>query len=244
MKPTGHIKHANLATSKRTDPYPYKLIGQRVGRLVVVSLHQKGTKNVGPKFLCKCDCGNEKVIPSTSLHSGDAKSCGCLNMETLLARSITHGMSKTPIYRTWFGIKSRCTNVKNDDYEYYGGRGITICDRWLKSFENFFADMGERPEGTEIDRIDNNKGYSPENCRWVTHKQNCRNFRQNRIIEHLGRSMTLVEWSEETGINQDRIRGRLNNGWSTEKALTAPANSTRSEGATRGLIKRYRLETP
>jgi hypothetical protein len=152
-------------------------------------------------------------------------------------------ISKTPTYRAYHQMKFRCANPKASDYPHYGARGISVCDRWMESFQNFVQDMGFRPDGMELDRIDNSKGYYPENCRWVTHKQNCRNFRKNRIIEFNGKRLSLVEWSEETGIPADIIRNRLDaSKWPLAKALTAPLNSTRSEGAKKGNSKRFGRE--
>ncbi len=124
----------------------------------------------------------------------------------------------------WTNMKQRCTNPKNPAYHNYGGRGITVCDRWLHSFSAFLADMGRRPtKAHEIDRIDNESGYAPYNCRWVTVKENCRNRRGNRIITVNGTSMVVTDWAIRSGINRKTIQTRLADGWPEERAVTEPS---------------------
>lgn len=118
-------------------------------------------------------------------------------------------------------MKERCNNKNNIGYELYKCRGIKVCSRWQNSFENFLKDMGERPENTSLDRIDNNEDYSPENCRWATKEQQARNKRSNRLITAFGKTQTLVEWSYETGIKADTIASRIDYyGWNIEKAIS------------------------
>lgn len=132
----------------------------------------------------------------------------------------THRMTKTRIYKIWVNIIGRCTNPNDKDYPRYGGRGITISDEWRK-FENFYSDMGNKPAGMQIDRINNNQGYSRENCRWATPSENSRNRRSARMITHNGETKNLVEWAQELGICSKALSYRLNN-WGVEKALTTP----------------------
>lgn len=139
----------------------------------------------GKAFLCKCDCGNTTIVPLASLKNNRIKSCGCLNSEIqskfMKEYNNKHGKSNTAEYRVWIGMKNRCNNPNSTGYENYGGRGIKVCQRWNDSFENFIEDMGERPkESYQIDRINNDKGYSPDNCRWVNRSVNTLNKRHKK----------------------------------------------------------------
>jgi hypothetical protein len=151
------------------------------------------------------------------LARGKVKSCGCLNAE----RIVQHGMAHTHVYRVWQAMRQRCENPNSPDFANYGGRGIRVCEEW-KSFERFFADMGNRRKGYSLDRIDVNGPYRKENCRWATTWQQANNTRRNRVIELNGERRTLAQWAEWTGLGWDTIRTRLNYGWDTEKALTTP----------------------
>ena len=195
------------------------LIGKRFGRLTVLDI--AGKDNQKKYFwLCKCDCGNIKKIRGSSLNFGSTKSCGCLWKEALLenGKKGTHHMTNTQEYNIWAIMKQRCLNKNNPKYKNYGGRGIKVCEEWLK-FDNFYKDMGERPEGKSIDRIDNEKGYFKENCRWATLKQQGRNKRNNRIITYKGKTMCLPEWAEALKITYSSLEHRLNRGWNLERAL-------------------------
>lgn len=136
----------------------------------------------------------------------------------MATNELSSGWSLTRTYRIWHGMKDRCLNKNNARFNRYGGRGITVCERWM-DYRNFLADMGERPDGMSIDRIDNTKGYSPENCRWATTKQQSRNKSNNRIITHNGVTMTLADWSEHTGVKYQIIIERLIAGWDFADAI-------------------------
>lgn len=154
---------------------------------------------------------------------------------------LKHGLSYCPEYRVWQGMRLRCTEPSNAAYPDYGGRGITICDRWLNSPENFMADMGQKPTAKhEIDRIDNDKGYEPGNCRWALRKENDRNRRSNRFVEFEGQTKTVAEWCELLGIRGDTLRWRLNKGWSIEMALFTQSRSKAPNGAGREAKARKR----
>lgn len=135
------------------------------------------------------------------------------------------GAQNTRTYKTWCGMITRCTNPRVATYKYYGGRGITVCERWRK-FPAFLADMGERPAGTSLDRIDNNGNYEPSNCRWATPKIQVRNTSHNRLLEYRGQRRCIAEWVEITGIPRTTIRGRLRIGWPVARALSTPYRGT------------------
>lgn len=134
---------------------------------------------------------------------------------------VTHGMSYSPIYRIWRAMLNRCENPNVVAYRDYGGRGIIVCERW-RTFENFYADMGERPEGRSLDRIDNDGPYSPANCRWASRSEQSRNRRDRRKITVLGETKTIAEWAETSGLRLGTIWARLDKGWSELAAVTTP----------------------
>lgn len=186
-----------------------ELVGQRFGKLIVVK--KVGTKRVGiaqkPKslWLCKCDCGNEKVVLRSSLITGNTKSCGCLELETKRAIHLKHGMAKTRLWNIWINMKSRCESTKNKDYKYYGGRGITVCEEWkaFESFMNWSFKNGYKDELT-LDRIDNDAGYEPNNCRWATRKEQTRNRDITLKAEYNGENIPLGEIAELESIPYEK----------------------------------------
>lgn len=191
--------------------------GQKHGMLTAVSLvERKASRN--HLWLWSCECGAQKTIAIRSVKSGHTKSCGCLHRKWLAARNTTHGLSKVEsrTYRSWKDMRARCNNPRNGDYREYGGRGIGVCPRW-ESFELFLKDMGRRPSGMTIDRIDTNGQYEPGNCRWATAKTQANNKRSNRVIESIG---TLAEASEMSGLDASKISYRLDAGYSIDAALT------------------------
>lgn len=142
-----------------------------------------------------------------------------------------HGLSRTPEYRAWQQMRLRCTDPEHAAWANYGGRGITVCDRWLASVADFCADMGSKPSPAhELDRINNDRGYEPGNCQWVLRSENDRNRRNNRILEHAGESMPLIAWAERSGLSPDTLTKRLDAGWDTALALTTPVREKAAKG--------------
>jgi hypothetical protein len=194
-------------------------VGERYGRLVVLELSHKG-KSGHYYWKCQCDCGNVVVVSGSHLGSGHTQSCGCLKVESISRVSKSHGLSKTSTYYVWKCARQRCKNSNNKEYSNYGGRGITFCKRW-DNYENFLEDMGERPEGMEIDRIDVNGNYEPENCRWTTSKENQRNRTNNHLITYRGETKCLAAWAEEYEIDYNILSQRVNrDNMSFEEAIS------------------------
>lgn len=208
------------------------LTRERFGRLTVVAYAGKDNWNRAT-WSCVCDCGQRTVVQSGNLRSGHTKSCGCLNAEKIQQQSVRHGhykngkMSKT--YKAWSCMIQRCTNPKRPGYHRYGGRGITVCKRWIK-FESFLKDMGDQPPGHQLDRIDNNGNYRKKNCRWTTPKQQARNRRDNRLITYKGKTQCLAAWAEKFGVSPATLWQRLFKlHWSINKALTTPVKKRRKK---------------
>jgi hypothetical protein len=196
------------------------LSGKRFGRLAVVSRADDDEKNKQPRWNCVCDCGANRVVYGNALRAGVTTSCGCAHREAITK----HGKTKTPEFTVWQMMLQRCTNPNHTSYPSYGGRGITVCARWLNSFADFFADMGQRPTPHHtLDRKNNDVGYSRENCRWATTAEQARNKRNNRMLTLAGRSRTLADWSRHLNIPKNTILNRLARGKSIELALTPAA---------------------
>lgn len=193
------------------------LTGQKFGRLMVLSQEE----NVKPtRWKCICICGVQKTVPSGTLMAGRTISCGCLRREHRIKRNTTHGMTNTPEHRIWSQMKSRCSDSSHKSYKDYGGRGIAICDRWKESFELFFEDMGSRPSKSHsIERVDNEQGYSKENCKWATSSEQNRNKRNNVFVTIAGDTKSLAEWVEHSGISRHTLYGRIKAGWREEDLL-------------------------
>lgn len=181
-------------------------VGERFGKLLVLSVFVRDQESYG---VCKCDCGNETTVLIASLRCGKTNSCRCIHKAMLRKRSTSHGHTKqdktTPTYRTWAAMISRCHCPTATKFSTYGGAGIFVCERWRLSFADFLADMGDRPPGKTIDRIDNSKGYFLENCRWLTPKQQSRNQNKNIVIEYNGFKKSLPEWCEDFNLPYRKV---------------------------------------
>lgn len=197
--------------------------GSRFGRLLVLKESEKRVRGC-VCWEAQCDCGVVKTYSGAELRKGRTNSCGCLARELSSKRATTHGKKGTTIYRIWSGMMDRCNNPNSADWNNYGGRGITVCDEWHK-FENFYRDMGDRPKMHSVDRIDVNKGYSPENCRWATNKEQQNNRRNNRMLTYNGKTQTMSKWASDIGISFACLWRRIRAGWSIEQALTTPINA-------------------
>jgi len=203
--------------------------GTRFGRWVVI---QEAEPYIPPckigrmrRFLCRCDCGIQRLVRLKDLISGLSASCGCLWREAssirVTASNTTHGQTHTRTYRTWWNMLKRCQDPNRHNFYRYGGRGIKVCKRW-EEFANFLADMGHAPNGLSLDRLDNDGDYEPGNCAWRTHMEQCYNKESTIRVTCFGETMTLKEWSERTGVPPKVIWNRISSKWETERALTQP----------------------
>lgn len=199
--------------------------GQKFGRLLAINRDFSGEKS-GVRWWFLCDCGVKKSLQKGGVTSGHQVSCGCYMRELKREQNLTHGLSKHPLYRTWNGMMHRCTAEHSKDYPYYGGRGITVCDRWL-DVRNFIEDMGDKPKRATLDRIDNSKGYSPDNCRWATPIAQANNKRNNREVDVGGiRFKTLAAAARYFDMPESTLRNRLFN----ESAKTATTRPVATKG--------------
>ena len=214
---------------KRVD-----LTGKRFGRLTVLHRAPTPPGKKGQRYwLCRCECGTEKIHPTGTLNSGAVVSCGCYHREQasklFYEQHITHGESGTRLYNIWNAMRDRCSNPNCKTYYLYGGRGIAVCEEWDKNYvafrdwalSNGYDPQSKRGECT-IDRIDPDGNYCPENCRIVSQKEQCRNFRNNRLITYNGETKCLSAWAEQYGMNPRTLHDRLSYGWDIEMCLTQP----------------------
>lgn len=197
------------------------LRGQVFGRLTVcgrVGSDERGLTT----WLCRCSCGVDKVITGSALRQGRCVSCGCLRLERLRAGQPKHGMTNSPTWSVWRDMRKRCRNPKAQNYKHYGGRGITVCDRW-QEFSAFIEDMGERPEGMTLERQDVNGNYEPGNCIWIPAKEQPNNTRRSIMVEIDGQAVCLKVARAMRGLPYNLVRDRVRTlGWSIERAMSEP----------------------
>lgn len=212
----------------------------RFGRLTVIGeappLEWKGKEF--RRALCFCDCGTERHVDPAKLRTGQTVSCGCYAAQRASQNNRTHGMSRSSVYHIWSSMKARCDHPSTRNFADYGGRGISVCDRWRDSFEAFYEDMGPRPTPQHsIDRIDVNGNYEPGNCRWATRLEQGSNKRNNRLVEVRGQVMTLAEACRLSPLGRNSILARIEGGMSAEDALSLPPD--KSQGSRRKSNNRY-----
>lgn len=195
------------------------LVGKKFCRWTVLRMGVKVGKHFS--WECICECGTERLVSGPSLRNGTSTSCGCRRAEVSKQTFKTHGMANTRLNKVWSGMKARCSNPKHIAYSVYGARGITVCDRW-QLFENFFADMSSTYKpGLTLDRIDNEKGYSFENCRWATYLEQAANKRRKLMLIKTGQGeMTVNEAAKIAGISARTMRARISLGYSAERLLS------------------------
>lgn len=190
---------------------PRDRTGEVVGRLTLIR-RVESNRFGHSQWLCRCECGNEKVVTAVNLKT--TKSCGCLR--------VVHHQARTPDWNRWNSMVARCHCKTSRDYQRYGGRGITVCDRWrgAQGFINYMADMGPRPSHQHsVERVDNDLGYEPGNCIWATRETQARNRRDNIVIEHEGKRMVLAQWAAVLGIHEDTLRDRWKRGERGDRLL-------------------------
>lgn len=199
------------------------LTGQAFNRLTVTGFAGRNKRGC-PLWDCVCTCGN-LVLGKVAgdIKQGNTKSCGCLKREKTVGRNTTHGLSGAPEYVVWAGMIARCSNPNHSGWGRYGGRGVTVCNEWLTSFETFYADMGQRPSPEHsVERKANDEGYSASNCFWATKVEQANNTSANVLLTCLGETKTMAQWCLERGLSYPAVRARKERGWSDEDALTKP----------------------
>lgn len=207
-----------------------KYIGKRLNNFTVIDVVRRETKKQS-ELKCLCDCGNIFYMFPTFFNQGSYKSCGCKRSETSAKTHTIHSGSRNPLYLEWRSMMARCHVPSSFNYKDYGARGITVCTEWHdpNAFYEWVASTGGRPKRATLERIDNNKGYSPDNCRWATMKEQSRNKRSNIFIEYNGKKQCIQDWALELGICHETIRRRYHQGLPVEDVLSVKplANSGR-----------------
>jgi len=196
---------------------PIDMTGHRYGRLQVIEMcgHNKHNQRL---WRCMCDCGKTAEVLGFLLRQQQTQSCGCLAKDAIASVNYLHGMAHTAIFKLHHSMMDRCYLKTSHAYKNYGGRGITVCERW-HNFENFYTDMGAKPKGMTLERINNHGAYSPDNVRWASYKDQANNRRSNVVLEFAGKRQTMQQWCDELGFKIGTVWARLNRGWSVDRAL-------------------------
>lgn len=203
-----------------TTPPRFDIRNRRFGRLRVLGAVSKGRG--GYRWRCRCRCGKLVVVLRNSLSSGNTRSCGCLMSEAVVAAHTTHGLCRRhPLYGVWVQMRQRCNNPNSDSWRKYGGRGIRVCRRW-DDFAAFARDVGARPKGASLDRVDNDGNYTPGNTRWATPIEQAANTRRANKVTYAGKMLTLAAWATRTGLRHATLLRRLTAGWPVEAMLRVP----------------------
>lgn len=209
-----------------TDPRFKDITGQKFGRWTVLGFtarRERGSLPSQARWLCRCECGAEREVPGPNLRNGSSTSCGCQRALSNRSRA-THGAADTPLYEVWCGIRARCQNPNHSAFANYGGRGITLCERW-SDFRSFVEDMGDRPSPAHsIERKDNDVGYEPSNCVWATRREQARNRRTNHLVVLNGKTMCLFDALAKVGLDNTTFYRRIARGWSESRALHEPVD--------------------
>lgn len=200
------------------------MINTKIGRWFIISdfFYKKTGKNKYRYVTCKCDCGTIKDVRTSSLINNNSKSCGCLQKEQTSKSHHKHGLKQHKLYAIWHSMLDRCYNAKHKDYDWYGKRNIKVCEQWHDVTRFYNDNIGLWKPGLQIDRINNNGNYEPENCRWVTNKTNANNRRSNILLTIWNETKTMQEWLEDQRCVVSRyvLTVRIKNNWNLEKALT------------------------
>ena len=211
-------------------PAKFIPVGTRFGKLTVIGagvpISRKGTPSKHDSTsIVSCECGIVKQMRNADLNRGNVCSCGCYKSALLSSKTKTHGMTGTKVYRAWCSMVARCGRKSHKQWKDYGGRGITVCERW-RTFENFYADMGDPPAGYDLDRVDNNGNYEPGNCEWVTPARSTRNRRVTVMATIDGETKPLADFADASGVRRKTAYYRVRRmGWDHKRAVTAPVRS-------------------
>lgn len=188
-------------------------------------------------WMCRCDCGTERAVWDADMKRGYSASCGCHRRETFIAANTTHGMTGSQEYSSWLHMRRRCENPEDDGYQAYGGRGIKVCQRWLEDFSTFYADMGPAPgPNYSVDRIKNELGYEPGNCKWSTPVEQSNNRRDVPLYDYHGTPKTIRQAinQSKTGICIQTVKFRMRKGWDIVRAVDTPVDRRKSRRQVRG----------